>query len=308
MLISVVIPMYNKRDYIFRAINSVLNQSHIDFELIIVDDGSTDGSADIVETVCDQRIRLLIQKNGGVSRARNAGVKQANAEWVAFLDADDEYEPEFLTQIVKFLSDNEQANLSMIGANYYLGAKPCTALDSSIVTGIYDYFQLFGNQRSPNNSSTTVVNKNKFLGVNGFPEGVKQFEDWITWFKLAFTGSFGFISTPLGTYHCIEDSVTRSKRSPADFFNDAVLVPKTFTEYAAKYPLSATQIANVWGCLNEFLANIALTLAREGAKGLACKMLGFIHIKYYFGSCVGRFKPLFLHLIIPQRMKRIYWR
>ncbi len=306
MLISVVIPLFNKREQVLRAINSVLNQSYPDFELIIVDDGSTDGSADIVKSLSDPRIQLFSQVNGGVSKARNAGVKQANAEWVAFLDADDEYEPDFLNQVVNFFCTHEQDSLSMIGANYYIGSKSRTALDRSIESGIYDYFQLFGNQRSPNHSSTTVVNKKKFWEVNGFPEEGKQFEDWITWFKLAFVGSFGFISTPLGVYHHVENSVSRSKRPLSDFFSDAVLLPKTIAEYAEKYPLPAAKEKNAWDCLNEFAVNIAGMLARDGAKKLAFQMLGFIRVKYFTRKRAGRFKFLLLHLIVPQWMKRIY--
>lgn len=86
MFISVVIPLFNKKEYILRAIESVLNQTHSNFELIVVDDGSTDGSAEVVTSVKDDRVRLISQSNQGVSVARNRGVQEARSEWVAFIN------------------------------------------------------------------------------------------------------------------------------------------------------------------------------------------------------------------------------
>jgi len=94
--ISVVIPLYNKGKYIKRALSSVLSQTFCDFEIVVVDDGSTDKGGEIVEGITDSRIRLLRQQNSGVSAARNAGIKEAKGEWIAFLDADDEWFPDKL--------------------------------------------------------------------------------------------------------------------------------------------------------------------------------------------------------------------
>lgn len=87
--ISVIIPLYNKEKSIFSTIDSVLNQSYKKFELIVVDDGSTDHSKDIVMSFLDNRIHYLYKKNGGVSSARNVGIKAASTEWILLLDADD---------------------------------------------------------------------------------------------------------------------------------------------------------------------------------------------------------------------------
>lgn len=89
-MISVVIPLYNKEASIAQSLKSVLSQEYDDFEVVIVDDGSTDGSVDVVEAMNDPRIRLIKQENGGPSKARNTGVKNAKGEWILFLDADDE--------------------------------------------------------------------------------------------------------------------------------------------------------------------------------------------------------------------------
>jgi len=87
---SVIIPLYNKRSYIRRAVDSVLSQALTDFELIVVDDGSTDGSVEeLNKLIHDSRLRLIKQCNQGVGAARNTGIHNALANWIAFIDADD---------------------------------------------------------------------------------------------------------------------------------------------------------------------------------------------------------------------------
>jgi len=96
---SVVIPLYNKDKHITRAINSVLNQSYRKFEIIVVDDGSTDSGVIEVKKINDSRIRLVQQINLGVSSARNKGISLAKYNFVGFLDADDAWKPDFLETI-----------------------------------------------------------------------------------------------------------------------------------------------------------------------------------------------------------------
>lgn len=100
MKFTVVIPLYNKRNSLKECIKSVLNQTYKDFELLIVDDGSTDGSADVVREFDDSRIRLIEKENGGVSSARNTGVRLAKNTWIAFLDGDDVWAEWHLETIV----------------------------------------------------------------------------------------------------------------------------------------------------------------------------------------------------------------
>ncbi len=88
--VSIIIPLYNKERIIKRSIMSVLTQSHKNIELIIVDDGSTDNSTEIVNSIKDSRISIIEQKNSGPSSARNTGIKHSKADWIVFLDADDE--------------------------------------------------------------------------------------------------------------------------------------------------------------------------------------------------------------------------
>lgn len=97
--ISVVIPLYNKGPYISRTLNSALSQTKLPGEIIVVDDGSTDGGGEIVQQMNNPLIRLVTQENKGVSVARNVGISLAKGELIAFLDADDEWKPRFLEVI-----------------------------------------------------------------------------------------------------------------------------------------------------------------------------------------------------------------
>ena len=121
--ISVIIPLYNKAPYIGRAIDSVISQTIQDFELIVVNDGSTDGGENIVAEYSDSRIFLINQKNSGVSVARNNGVNVANSELISFLDADDEWLPTYLETILKLVNKYPSAGIYATGSINYFSDK-----------------------------------------------------------------------------------------------------------------------------------------------------------------------------------------
>lgn len=113
--VSVVIPLYNKAGSILAAVSSVLEQSFADLELLVVDDGSTDGSASAVAAIGDHRIRLIAQENTGPGAARNRGLREARGEYVTFLDADDEWLPEFLGLALSRLDAHPRCAASVSG-------------------------------------------------------------------------------------------------------------------------------------------------------------------------------------------------
>ena len=108
---SVIIPLYNKEAYIEQTLGSVLAQTYPFFEVIIVDDGSSDASLQIVNRITDSRIRVISQVNSGVATARNRGVKEAKENYVAFMDADDFWAPNYLERIVFLISTCPDAGI-----------------------------------------------------------------------------------------------------------------------------------------------------------------------------------------------------
>lgn len=112
-LISVIMPVYNKAPHIRRSIDSVLNQSYPNFELLIIDDGSIDGSEEIIREYKDSRIKLFYRNSPGPGgyKARNLGIEKSMGKWIAFLDADDEWKPQYLEKINKVIYDNSHVQI-----------------------------------------------------------------------------------------------------------------------------------------------------------------------------------------------------
>lgn len=209
-MISIVIPLYNKAKTIEHTLQSILNQSYKDFEIIIVDDGSTDKSLKIVSSIKDPRIVLFQQVNQGVSAARNLGVKMASCDFVAFLDADDEWDSDYLETQVNMIQTFPEA--SVFGTNYRfkdsLGNISNTILrhinldkKSGILT---NYFEVATFSHVPVWSSAVVIRKEALNSVGGFPVGIKSGEDLLTWAKLAIKYKIAYYIEPKATYNLDE--------------------------------------------------------------------------------------------------------
>ncbi len=229
-MVSVVIPLYNKAATVGRAVQSVLNQTVQDFELIVVNNGSTDGGEEVVKRIHDERLRLVEQDNKGVSMARNRGVDEASADWVAFLDADDEWRPTFLETVLALkerypdcsvyatayqrcdgkgnIQDIKLNRLSQSRMETFNGI-PALLLDN--------YFEVAALSEPPFCSISVMVRKASLEAVGGFPEGVHQGEDLLTWARLAATGTIAYCPVPQSVFYTGEQSaMDRPKRTPAD--------------------------------------------------------------------------------------------
>ena len=205
---SVIIPLYNKAPYIERAVKSVLSQDYPHFEIIVVNDGSSDGGEKIVTKIEDERLKLVSQKNAGVSAARNTGAKEAKYEYVAFLDGDDTWEPNFLMEISKLIE--EYPSMGIYGTSnsfiYPNGKKVSENFDNLFKgkkTGIIeDYFGLFAKiHKSPFSNSNLCIPKKIYHEFGGYKVGVKLTEDSDLWCRIALKYPIAFNTLPLANYY-----------------------------------------------------------------------------------------------------------
>ncbi|WP_048040012.1 glycosyltransferase family 2 protein [Methanosarcina mazei] len=206
-LVSVVIPLYNKEPHIKRAIDSVLSQNIEDFEIIIVDDGSKDDGAKIVKSYTDSRIRLVQQENKGVSAARNKGIKEAKTSMIAFLDADDEWKPDFLETILGLRNKYPEAGayasayISCYCNQRFIKPKYHSIPEFPWEGIMPNYFQsvAFGDMLIA--TSAVCVPKDKLLEYEGFLEGVWRWEDSDLWGRIALKYPIAFSSKIGAIYH-----------------------------------------------------------------------------------------------------------
>jgi glycosyltransferase involved in cell wall biosynthesis len=217
--VSVVIPAYNRSATIRPAIESVLRQTWTDFELIVVDDGSTDSTVEAIHAIADPRIRILATpRNLGASGARNLGICEARAPWIAFQDSDDEWLPRKL--------EKQMARLLAPGANYvaaYCGMVilggpdewparhrveyiprprwPVEALEGAILPTVL--------RASLISTQTLIVRRDRLLEIGGFDEEIRILVDWECVIRLAQIGSFAFVDEPLVLQSFSLNSLTR---------------------------------------------------------------------------------------------------
>jgi glycosyltransferase involved in cell wall biosynthesis len=182
IVFSVIIPLYNKEKSIFNTISSVLNQDYRHFELIVVNDGSTDNSLKIVEQIKDDRLRILTKKNGGESSARNYGINTSKYKWLAFIDADDLWKKNHLSEVVKLISLFQDAKV--FATSFSISGQSNIEQDSTKRYLIKNYFREVLNA-SIIWSSTAVVYKDCFSEVGLFNEKYTRGEDLDMWERLA---------------------------------------------------------------------------------------------------------------------------
>ena len=202
---SVIMPLYNKAPYVGKAVESVLAQTCGEWELVVVDDGSKDGSGDIVKQYHDPRIRLHRQENAGVSVARNNGVAMATAPYVCFLDADDWWEPTFLEEMSGLIDRHPDAGI--YGTNYWFvknGQKRLSTIgfDEGFEEGEVNYCRLYAiTLCMPLWTGAVCMPKSVFEDEGGFKPGLKLGEDFVLWIHTALKHKTVLTRKPLSNYN-----------------------------------------------------------------------------------------------------------
>jgi glycosyltransferase involved in cell wall biosynthesis len=204
MKFSVIIPLYNKAPYVRKALETVCAQTYHDYEIIVINDGSMDNSAIIAEEYLNGvegiSYKILSQQNAGVSVARNNGVAQASGDYIAFLDADDWWEPTYLERMAQLIKDYPEAGLYACNYVYYKPGKTHVALN--IPTGYINYPKAYyGSGAMPVWTGATIIPRAVFDEMGGFPLGIKLGEDFLLWAKTAMHYPVAFCEEPLAYYN-----------------------------------------------------------------------------------------------------------
>ncbi len=203
MRFSVVIPLFNKAPYVKKALESVFSQTFRDFELIVVDDGSTDDSLCVARTVLEGSgidFQLIHQENAGVSTARNNGVATSHGDYICFLDADDWWAPTFLERMDWLIAAYPDAGI--YGTNYFIvkrGEKRIGALVDS--TGYINYFSSYRRSHMPLTSISVGIPHSIFNEESGFNPTLKLGEDFDLWVRIALKHKVAFLNEYLAFYY-----------------------------------------------------------------------------------------------------------
>ena len=200
--VSVVVPAYNRELTLPRTLDSVLAQTYADFEVLVVDDGSADGTAAVAEAYAgrDGRVRLLRQpRNAGVSAARNRGLREARGEFVAFLDSDDEWLPEMLArQVGRFREVPDDVGLVYCGVETVVEGGAGWTFRPRHRGDVYGRLLL---KNVVHTGSAVMVRRRVVESAGLFDEGIPAIEDYEYWLRVARHHPFDFVEDPLVRYH-----------------------------------------------------------------------------------------------------------
>ena len=200
-MFSVVIPLYNKAHTITRTLGTVLSQKYKDFEVVVVNDGSTDNGLEVIRNFTqDPRLRIIEQENQGVSAARNKGVASAKHEYIAFLDGDDEWKPDYLLKLSEAITKYPKAGM-------FCCAGTVRNADGSQVYRIAEKYKdqileidFFENPHVFLHTSAVIARKTDFEKAGGFPVGMVRNEDYAFFFTLALITPVVYCGFPLSVY------------------------------------------------------------------------------------------------------------
>lgn len=223
-MVSVVIPLYNKSSSVTLSIKSVLCQSYQNFEIIVVDDGSTDNSYAIVEAVraSDSRITLIKKTNGGVCSARNTGILAANGDYIALMDADDIWDKDYLGEQMRMVADFPDCQ--MWGINYgetingIIIRRVPTGLPNGFRGIVKDYFRIPGRVSDLFCSSSVLIRKTIFNKTGLFDERIRYAEDSDMWFRIIARFDVAFYDKYLVFYRFDAENRAQMNHRPLKFF------------------------------------------------------------------------------------------
>jgi glycosyltransferase involved in cell wall biosynthesis len=297
-LVSVVIPAYNRAAVIGRALGSALRQTHTNLEIIVVDDGSTDATASVIEDLYDPRVRYLRQANQGAPAARNRGIREASGEFVAFLDSDDEWHPEKIARQVRAYRGSPSSDVGAVACgSTWIDAGTGYQVDrGSTLSG--RVFQRLLALESVSGGSSLLVHRSVLAGVS-WDERFKALQDREFALALAAKCSFETVAEPMvkiyrnhggehvmsparavASLHLIRDRYTES-------FEARPELDLLYEVAATAYWAEAGDFAKARGCLraaiamapSEFQLYLAYAACSGGPRGTSVVQRVFRRVK-----------------------------
>lgn len=229
--ISVLIPTYNCDAYVHEAINSVLNQTYKNFEIIVVDDGSTDNTKDVLRPYEEKKLITYIYQNNSVPAvARNTGILNSSGDYIAFLDADDLWMPEKLEKMIKKINDKKKFGMVITSVNFvdlYGNILRTTNYDQMTEDEIKEILM----ERCIVVMSSVLIQREVFEHIGLFDENLTYAEDWDFFYRLAREYRIGIINEPLTVYRVRESSLMRDRAKREKLFNDTFAVVEKIYAY-----------------------------------------------------------------------------
>ncbi len=271
MKFSIVVPVYNKQDYLKLTLQSVLAQKFIDYEILVIDDGSTDNSVALVKQFTDTRIKLIQQKNAGVSVARNCGISHATGDWVCFLDADDWYHPDYLTELA-VMSDTYPTHKIIATRFVPMPDQPNWA-PVAWVHQQRDYEQIYNLparwlKSTPFFTSSIAIKRTTLLAMQPcFASGEASGEDLDLWFRLAENYPIVLLQQPLVVYR------TQVANGLSVTSHQSVSAPYLARMVQRAQTLSTELKHATLDYVTHFYITAARAAAGNGQRGLAFKLL-----------------------------------
>ena len=213
--VSVIIPTFNRLEYLPRALNSVLGQSYDDYELIVVDDGSTDQTVQAIQQDYPS-VNLIVQENRGVSAARNAGIREASGEWIALLDSDDEWLPGKLNSQMNALESHPEYRLCHTEEIWIRDGRRFNPTKKYKKFGGYIYQKCLSHCIiSP---SSVTMHRQLLQETGGFDESLEVCEDYDLWLRVAAREPVLFLDQPLVEKHGGHDDQLSTRHWGMDRF------------------------------------------------------------------------------------------
>ena len=221
-LVSVVIPTFNRADFVVRAVESVLSQDYPSIEVLVVDDGSTDDTAARLDALADTRLRVLTQPNGGVARARNRGASEAAGLYVAFLDSDDFWLPgKLMAQVAAMEAAPSRAGFCYTGLEVRRPGAPSEVQIPTVSGSAFRAMLLDNAVRAP--TSCGLVRREVFDAVGGFDPDLPAIEDWEWLIRVARLYDFVAVPEVLAVYRDHQNDERRSRDFRANMKARALL-------------------------------------------------------------------------------------